>query len=152
MHEAIRNEWNEYASGWERWDNLVRAMVGPFNEVTLDGAALSSGDTVLDIASGTGEPAVPAAHRVGNEGHVTASDLSANMLAVARVFGLFCSTYSLNSSRGSVRWGGRFVSSMKRLRCPCSAVAMSVWPTSTSVSCPGSDSRWKSSDMPASAL
>jgi ubiquinone/menaquinone biosynthesis C-methylase UbiE len=37
---------------------------------------------VLDIGSGTGEPALPLAEAVGPTGHVTATDLSPEMLAV----------------------------------------------------------------------
>jgi SAM-dependent methyltransferase len=38
---------------------------------------------VLDLASGTGEPAISLAGRVGPHGHVTALDLSSELLAIA---------------------------------------------------------------------
>ena len=38
---------------------------------------------VLDLASGTGEPAISIASRVGPEGHVTAMDLSPELLEIA---------------------------------------------------------------------
>jgi SAM-dependent methyltransferase len=38
---------------------------------------------VLDLASGTGEPAITLASRVGERGHVTAFDLSADLLEIA---------------------------------------------------------------------
>jgi SAM-dependent methyltransferase len=38
---------------------------------------------VLDLASGTGEPAISLAARVGEQGHVTALDLSAELLEIA---------------------------------------------------------------------
>jgi len=41
------------------------------------------GMQVLDLASGTGEPAITLASRVGAEGHVTALDLSADLLQIA---------------------------------------------------------------------
>jgi len=41
------------------------------------------GMRVLDLASGTGEPAISIAALVGSHGHVTALDLSADLLAVA---------------------------------------------------------------------
>jgi SAM-dependent methyltransferase len=41
------------------------------------------GMKVLDLASGTGEPAISLASRVGSEGHVTALDLSAELLLIA---------------------------------------------------------------------
>jgi ubiquinone/menaquinone biosynthesis C-methylase UbiE len=41
------------------------------------------GMRVLDVASGTGEPAISLAARVGEQGTVTALDLSADLLAIA---------------------------------------------------------------------
>jgi len=38
---------------------------------------------VLDLASGTGEPGISLARRVGPDGHVTATDLSADLLELA---------------------------------------------------------------------
>ena len=43
-----------------------------------------SGMRVLDLASGTGEPAISLAMRVGSQGHVTALDLSADLLEIAK--------------------------------------------------------------------
>lgn len=43
----------------------------------------TQGMQVLDLASGTGEPAISLAARVGHEGHVTAFDLSPDLLAIA---------------------------------------------------------------------
>jgi len=42
-----------------------------------------AGMRVLDLASGTGEPAITLASRVGPEGHVTALDLSPELLEIA---------------------------------------------------------------------
>ena len=39
---------------------------------------------VLDIATGIGEPAITAANRVGQNGHVLATDISPQMLSVAK--------------------------------------------------------------------
>ena len=52
-------------------------------EAIIAVAQVSPGLRVLDIASGTGEPAVAIAAAVGPTGHVTATDLGAGMLAVA---------------------------------------------------------------------
>ena len=41
------------------------------------------GMKVLDLASGTGEPAISLALAVGEQGHVTALDLSADLLQIA---------------------------------------------------------------------
>ncbi len=50
----------------------------------LDLAGVGPGMRVLDLATGRGEPAVAAAHRVGPRGHVLGVDVSAEMLAMAR--------------------------------------------------------------------
>ncbi|HWA16615.1 MAG TPA: methyltransferase domain-containing protein [Gemmatimonadales bacterium] len=50
----------------------------------LDLAAVQPGHRVLDLATGIGEPALTAAQRVGQSGHVVAADLSPRMLDIAR--------------------------------------------------------------------
>jgi len=42
---------------------------------------------VLDLASGTGEPAISLAMRVGEQGEVTALDVSAGLLEIAIEWG-----------------------------------------------------------------
>jgi SAM-dependent methyltransferase len=49
----------------------------------LDLAALRPGERVLDLGTGTGDQAFAAAARVGPEGHVLATDISAEMVAEA---------------------------------------------------------------------
>ncbi|HYZ58396.1 MAG TPA: methyltransferase domain-containing protein [Nitrososphaeraceae archaeon] len=45
---------------------------------------MKPGSKVLDIATGIGEPAITAANRVGNSGHILATDISSQMLSVAK--------------------------------------------------------------------
>lgn len=52
-------------------------------EALVDYALPRAGMNVLDVASGTGEPAITIAGRMGMSGHVTASDLNADLLAIA---------------------------------------------------------------------
>jgi len=52
-------------------------------QALVEYAAPLPGMQVLDLASGTGEPAITLAKRVGPEGHVTALDLSEDLLEVA---------------------------------------------------------------------
>jgi SAM-dependent methyltransferase len=49
----------------------------------LDLANVQTGDRVLDVAAGTGEQTLLAARRVGPNGYVLATDISASMLNVA---------------------------------------------------------------------
>ena len=49
----------------------------------LDLANLRPGNSVLDVAAGTGDQTLMAAARVGPTGYVLATDISANMLKLA---------------------------------------------------------------------
>ncbi len=49
----------------------------------VDYARPQAGMQVLDLASGTGEPAITLASRIGPEGHVIALDLSPELLQIA---------------------------------------------------------------------
>ena len=51
---------------------------------TVERLALQSGAHVLDVCSGTGASAIPAAEAVGPQGSVLATDLSASLLALGR--------------------------------------------------------------------
>lgn len=52
-------------------------------DALVEYARPTPGMQVLDLASGTGEPAISLAVRVGTQGHVTALDLSADLLEIA---------------------------------------------------------------------
>jgi demethylmenaquinone methyltransferase/2-methoxy-6-polyprenyl-1,4-benzoquinol methylase len=55
-----------------------------WRERAADMAALSPGDRVLDVATGTGDLAIELSRRVGAEGEVVGSDFSEGMLDLAR--------------------------------------------------------------------
>src|SRR5579862_8725787 len=67
----------------EKWKAKSAAMGTPVTNALVDYAQPSPGMHVLDLASGTGEPAITLATRVGPAGHVTALDLSADLLEIA---------------------------------------------------------------------
>src|SRR5437899_12997936 len=85
--EQIRDQqqatWDKFAAGWKKWDELVLGWLAGVGAVLLDGARLQPNSYVLDIASGTGEPALSAAARCPH-GKVMMTDLAANMLLVAQ--------------------------------------------------------------------
>jgi SAM-dependent methyltransferase len=58
-------------------------MNQPATDALVEYAQPAPGMRVLDLASGTGEPAISLASRVGAQGHVTALDLSAELLEIA---------------------------------------------------------------------
>lgn len=69
---------------WRRYDPMEARLTAPLSARVLDLAGISSGMRVLDLATGRGEPAIAAAHRVGPRGRVLGVDVSAPMLAMAR--------------------------------------------------------------------
>lgn len=84
LKERERKTWSAAAEGWRRRDDLLRKGTEPVTNRMLELSGLSSGDRLLDIASGTGEPAISAARIVGDEGHVIGIDLVEDMLMVAQ--------------------------------------------------------------------
>jgi len=69
----------------ERWQQDVERRRQDFAEATqrmLEAAGLGPGNRVLDIAAGTGDQSLLAARRVGPDGSVLATDISAEMLNI----------------------------------------------------------------------
>ncbi len=66
--------------------HLVPALFEPWAELLIAKANLRAGDSVLDIACGTGVAARKAAVAVGPSGLVTGLDLNAGMLDVAQLY------------------------------------------------------------------
>jgi ubiquinone/menaquinone biosynthesis C-methylase UbiE len=82
----MAGEWNvdmsETAQNYERY--LVPRIFRPSAQRLLDIVEPKPGDSVLDVACGTGIVARLAADRVGDEGHVVGVDMVPGMLEVAR--------------------------------------------------------------------
>ena len=78
-----QHTWRSVSDGWRKNDAQLRENAGVVTQRMLDLADIGAGHRVLDIASGTGEPAIPAAHRVGESGRVIGIDLVDEMLAIA---------------------------------------------------------------------
>src|SRR5215213_6340669 len=81
--ETTREQWQQAADAWHRWGPTIEAWLGESTRVMLDLAKIASGDRVLDLASGAGEPALTIADRVGPTGYVLATDIAPNILAFA---------------------------------------------------------------------
>lgn len=76
--------WASVAPGWHKHDARLTAYTAPVTHRLIQLADIRAGHRVLDIASGTGEPAIPIAERVGANGHVLGTDLVEEMLVFAR--------------------------------------------------------------------
>ena len=84
--KAVRDEWTngDTVAAWARWHPKITAQQVNMREVLIDQARLEPGMRVLELACGTGDPALEIARRVGPHGRVTATDLSSEMLAECR--------------------------------------------------------------------
>lgn len=83
--ERQSQQWDRVASGWEKWWRMIDEGAQHINDRLVDLAEVRSGKHVLDIATGVGEPALSAAIRVGSGGRVVATDISKQMLDIARM-------------------------------------------------------------------
>jgi len=83
--ELNREEWTDPAviDGWRKWHKPFSQWFRPVTEKMVRDGEIGSGMRILDLASGSGEPAITFAQMVGPEGHVTATDFGAEMLSVA---------------------------------------------------------------------
>ena len=79
-----RSIWDGVAPGWDRWRREFERGAATVTSRLLELAGVGPGCRVLDVGSGTGEPALSAARAVAPGGHVVGVDLSPAMVAAAR--------------------------------------------------------------------
>ena len=84
LKQREKQAWASVADGWKRRDELLSRCAAPVTERMLALAGITTGHTVLDVASGVGEPALTAARRGGDSGKGIGTDLVEEMLAYAR--------------------------------------------------------------------
>ncbi|HEY0809430.1 MAG TPA: hypothetical protein VGD49_04675, partial [Longimicrobiales bacterium] len=56
MRKDLRSE--DTAAYWEKHRATIRGMFHPVTEALIDEARIGPGDAVLDVATGSGEPAL----------------------------------------------------------------------------------------------
>jgi ubiquinone/menaquinone biosynthesis C-methylase UbiE len=79
-----KNSWDSVAAGWHKWWKTIENGAQTVSDKMVELAQIRAGQRVLDIATGIGEPAITAGKIVGQEGHVTATDISQEMLAIGQ--------------------------------------------------------------------
>lgn len=86
FHEKVIQDWagEETAEVWRKYYPLMKEQLGVVTAALVDSAEPAVGMKVLDLASGTGEPSLSLARKVGASGKVVATDLSSAMLAVLK--------------------------------------------------------------------
>jgi SAM-dependent methyltransferase len=80
---TTRQQWQEYASGWNAWSPLLETWLGDATDRMLDLAGVTAGSSVIDVAAGAGGQSIAAALRAGTSGRVLATDLSPEILRYA---------------------------------------------------------------------
>jgi SAM-dependent methyltransferase len=81
---AQREGWDSVAEGWKDWWEHIEKGAQKLSQRLIELAEIKRGQRVLDIATGIGEPSITAAKVVGTDGHVLATDISRQMLAIAK--------------------------------------------------------------------
>jgi ubiquinone/menaquinone biosynthesis C-methylase UbiE len=82
--EESLQTWGEMAPGWEDRREWLMGITGRVNEWLADQVDPRPGQTVLDIAAGTGDLGFLIAERLGGDGRVISTDFAPEMLDVAR--------------------------------------------------------------------
>ena len=80
---TTRQQWEDYAGGWNDWGPLLETWLGEATERMLDLAGVGTASRVLDVAAGAGGQSIAAGRRVGPAGSVLATDLSPSILRYA---------------------------------------------------------------------
>jgi ubiquinone/menaquinone biosynthesis C-methylase UbiE len=82
--QEVIARWSDSAPFWEKHREIIRHMFAPITEALVEAAQIGSGHSVLDIATGPGEPALTIASLVGPQGKVVGVDPIPEMIAAAR--------------------------------------------------------------------
>ena len=85
ISDEQKERWNTVSTGWKKWNEFTMNFLKPMGDAIIKALDIKSNDVVLDIASGTGEPAFSIA-AIARNGEVYATDLSEEMLTIARTY------------------------------------------------------------------
>ena len=83
MSENQKASWNSFSAGWKKWESTLYDHMQPVADEMIRLLNPENSQHLLDLASGTGEPGLSFAKLLTN-GKVTLTDLSGDMLAIAR--------------------------------------------------------------------
>ena len=83
MSDVLR-EWKENAAPWRENSATIATMFAPLTQVLIEETGITSGESVLDVAGGAGEPSLTIAEIVGPTGSVTCTDAVPEMVQSAQ--------------------------------------------------------------------
>jgi ubiquinone/menaquinone biosynthesis C-methylase UbiE len=81
---AGREEWQTVAQGWRRWEPMFQSFSWPLALRMAAVAEIGSGQRVLDVGCGIGDPTLQVAVLTGPHGRVLGLDIAEDMVAIAR--------------------------------------------------------------------
>jgi ubiquinone/menaquinone biosynthesis C-methylase UbiE len=81
--DAATHPWDRAAAGWNDHTRIIHEWLRDATRMMLDAAHIKPGSRVLDIAAGAGDQTLDIARRVGENGYVLATDISARILHLA---------------------------------------------------------------------
>jgi len=84
FRRASHAVWDAMARGWDERRADIEQMARPVTDVMLERLSPTTGETILDLAAGTGVMGLAAAKHVGVDGRVIVSDFSEAMIEAAR--------------------------------------------------------------------
>jgi ubiquinone/menaquinone biosynthesis C-methylase UbiE len=82
--KEIIGQWSDSAPYWEKYRAVIVEMFAPVAQALIEHAAITKGDSVLDVATGPGEPALTIADLVGPDGMVVGTDVVPEMVEAAQ--------------------------------------------------------------------
>jgi ubiquinone/menaquinone biosynthesis C-methylase UbiE len=82
--EAIIKRWRTSAPFWEKHRDIIRGMFAPITQALIEDADIQNQYSVLDVATGPGEPALSVAALAAPNGEVFGVDPIQGMVAAAR--------------------------------------------------------------------
>ena len=84
QQDEVINRWTSSAPLWEKHSEIIRELFAPVSEALIEDAGVVSGSSVLDVATGSGEPALRIAEVVGPAGEVVGADPAVGQIEAAR--------------------------------------------------------------------
>ena len=84
LRAESRKRWGRQAAGWEARRDMLRAATMPVSAWMIDALDPQSGDTLLELAAGTGDTGLLAAELIEPGGTLICSDFAPEMLATAQ--------------------------------------------------------------------
>lgn len=82
--QSSHESWERIAANWDREREFIHSATAAVNERIVERLDPQPGDTVLDLAAGTGDTGFLAAARIGDDGRLISTDFASAMVEAAQ--------------------------------------------------------------------